>query len=810
MKSLSQIISRAVTIALCFVVATGLRAQEHPAVATVFDPMPNYLTGGKIFYEKDAKRLLKSGKWGQDTQNTGRMWTVYSDRDNNVTYSKPDASSPKKDKLKFNEPVKIAEIKNGFAHVFEDPLINNANPMAISQKAKFRGWVPMSNLLPWSVCPSNDKGIYNKALLAVNLQENASGDLGKFYSNPDTKTELGKIATTMTFFYVMKTDPKTGLVLLGQTQLLDGSSSQTLYGWVNRNSFIAWNQRSCLEPNWNPADVEFFSAGDKTYPVYDDLKKKSVGSRYKYGNRNKNDKNPATYYRMDPYKVRYPILDNNTGEKDYYRCTMFGGQGRLINSEKQEQNMADANRKLEELRLKLQNINIIFVIDGTRSMHQNFAAVKQAIKEGTKYFDTQKFKPRIGVVIYRDYADGDAMIEYLPMVKYDDPRLMNFLDNVGNKGYGANSAPGDHDLTEVLYKGIEKGLDAKAMGYTADQANIMMVVGDCGNPVDDPNSPSYESLVKKMVDLDMNLISYQVRNSNTNEAWSLFDNQMSRMLRDNMEKRYSKLDKNVKVRFVQVPYGHDLKNNVETDLYLGAKRSPEEDDKNMEPKFLADLIEQNIGNFASTIQHQIDALVLRAGQTQDMQIVNADSKVISDMTLEDNFLRLKLGDELYNAVKEQAVTFTFTGFAPKHDAAGRNYWGPVVFMSKEEFESLMGRLRPVNDAANHADRKSYIEAVKGLLRAMIPDVTDETMDKMGMSYVMQLMAGLNESTETMKGYKLVEIADENVVPQDKYVQMLNDFRKKYKNLQNILTHPYAYSYTDNGLRYYWIPLADLP
>ena len=116
----------------------------------------------------------------------------------------------------------------------------------------------------------------------------------------------------------------------------------------------------------------------------------------------------------------------------------------------------------------------------------------------------------------------------------------------------------------------------------------------------------------------------------------------------------------------------------------------------------------------------------------------------------------------------------------------------------------------MNDAANHADRKSYIEAVKGLLRAMIPDVTDETMDKMGMSYVMQLMAGLNESTETMKGYKLVEIADENVVPQDKYVQMLNDFRKKYKNLQNILTHPYAYSYTDNGLRYYWIPLADLP
>lgn len=797
-------------------VVGGMSAQgaiPRPERVKVFNPVKNYMHS-KILYKKDADRLLKSKSWGQETDPTGRIWTAYSDREENVTYSEPNMKSTPYDKLKFNEAVRIADIKDNFALVYTEPKIATPYPQ-LSNEAKVRGWIPMDALLLWAECPTNDKGIYNKALLALNLQEDVDENLGSYYLRPDSKKESGKVATTMDFYYIMKEDPTTNRYLLSKSNSLDGSSYMQLYGWVGKNSFIEWNQRSCLEPTWNKEDVKHFKSVSKTYPVYRDLKSKEPGSYYTYGKTNKHDQNPDTRHRMDPYTTRYPILDNTTNNNDYYRCTVFGGHGRIINSEEQEQEVAEAKRKMSELQERLKNINLIFVIDGTRSMKQNFAAVKQAIKDGLEYFDKQRYKPRIGVVIYRDHADGDAMIEYLPLVSYNDPRLTKFLDNVGNLGYGAESAPEDHDLTEALFLGISKALDNKTMGYTADQGNIMMVVGDCGNPAEDKTSPSQEELVKKMVDLNMNLLSYQVRNSISNEAWSLFDMQLSDILKKNMVRQYKrlKMKNEIKVSFEKSGdgYGYDLKNNLESDCFVGAKRAPIEDDKNMDPAILAKLITQNIQTFAQAIQHQIDIYNKRGdGKVPNMQLVNDSSKVISDMTLDDSFLRMKLGEKLYDALASQAATFTFTGFVPKEDASNRKFWGPVVFLSSSEFESLMGRLRPVYEAAQKTDRKTYINAVKGLLKALVPDASDEMMDKMGMDYVMQLLAGLNESTQTMKTYSLVQIADENVVDQTEYRGMINDFQRKYRRLDEIMKHPYAYSFVTGGMKYYWIPLEDLP
>ena len=160
----------------------------------------------------------------------------------------------------------------------------------------------------------------------------------------------------------------------------------------------------------------------KKFQVYHDADLKQVASYYQYGVANKNDKNPNTRFRLDPYQTRFPILDNDSKNDNVFKCTTFGGGGRSLNGEDAEMTANDL-RAVQEYTNKLQNINLIFVIDGTKSMKPYFASVKDAIKKSLDYFDTHKYNIRVGVVIYRDYADGEALTEVQPLVRYNDVRL---------------------------------------------------------------------------------------------------------------------------------------------------------------------------------------------------------------------------------------------------------------------------------------------------------------------------------------------------------------------------------------------------
>ena len=123
------------------------------------------------------------------------------------------------------------------------------------------------------------------------------------------------------------------------------------------------------------------------------------------------------------------------------------------------------------------NINIGIVIDGTSSMKPYYAAVKDAIKESVEYFPPTA-KVKVGVVIYRDYTDGDYVTECLPLTnpKYNS-ELAAFLDNGGK--YGIKSAANDKTYTEALYKGIDTALDS--FKFVDGESNILLVIGDCGN-----------------------------------------------------------------------------------------------------------------------------------------------------------------------------------------------------------------------------------------------------------------------------------------------------------------------------------------
>lgn len=769
-----------------------------------------------LINSKDIAKVEKSNKWGQNKSNTNTFWVVYSDRSDNQTYTEPKAGASKFNVLNFNEKVRIARIENGYALVYRERREGLPFPQ-ISNEAESKGWIPMSKLLLWETCPVNENDIYNKALLAVNIDKidkNQANkvDLGRSYFNPETRKVKGPIITDMTFYYVMKTDPS-GLVLLSyQSKLRDASSEKNvLYGWVESSAYVPWNQRSCLEPNWNPKVVEEFTT-TKLYHFYADSKLSTTISSYNYGVPNSIDKNYATKFRMEPEKARFPLLDNDTDRDDIYKVTSFGSAGRsvIVNSNKNNDPEIIWLRKKEQLTKQLQNINVILVIDGTKSMSPYFKSVKDAINKSFTYFDAQKYNIKVGAVIYRDYADGDAMIETQPLVNYKDPRLSKFLDNIGNKGYGASSSPADHTHTEALFAGIDAALDNHALGYNPEQANLMIVIGDCGNSEDDSKSATPETLLKKLINNRIQLMSHQVRRS-TADAWQLFDMQMSDLITNNVKEQYGRLNTGNKIRieFDRHPagIGFDVKNDNESNFFIGSMRFAKNLEQNMNPAQLSNLIEGNIGSFATAIQKQIDIINsnIEKGQTS---FVGSDKA--SSNSFDEAFLIDRMGKELYQEFKKKNTDMTCTGYAKKADTQNRPYWKPVVFLSSDELQNLMTRLRPVYEAAdNSEDRRPYYNAVKGLLQAMLPDISDDELNDMDISEASKRIAGLNEASAAVKSYTLAQLLEPRAVPNNVFIGLVNDFKTKFERLQRIGAE-YKYSYVNNGNRYYWIPIEDLP
>lgn len=761
---------------------------------------PDILLSSVVLPEKDAEGLAKSSDYGQTKvpRNT-TFWVAYSDRAENATYTEAGGST-RFGILEFNEKVRIAQVRNGYALVYTEPQEDIAYPM-ISQFAKCKGWVPMKNLLLWHSCPANEAGIYNKALLCVNLDKDSGADLGKMYMNPANKSKFERLKTDMNFYFVMKKEGN--LALLARNHTMDGLSDKVLCGWVAEQSYVAWNQRSCLEPTWSHKDVEYFADESATIRVYADKQLQKCVTMVPFA-RKSSERYDKHLYRMNPDNLRFPLLDNGTDA--LYNCSSFGtaeGGGHVYNEEpKTQQEGGSALGYTENVLNQMTNINIGVVIDGTSSMEDFYKPVKDAIKEGRKFFG-DKYKVRVGIVIYRDHGDGEYATEVFPLTNPDNPRLDQFLDSGGR--YGVKSASSDRTLEEAMYLGMNTALDK--LGFKPEQSNILLVVGDCGNDRADTKI-SREQLVDKIVEKNVHLMGFQVR-SGTEDAFGLFNNQMLFLMKSSLEKKYAKLMKDTKVQITETKDGYKLINDYRSNLYIGSHSYPLSG-QSMPVAKLSTLIQDAIQYCSESVQFQIDLIAVVGGG--DGGFDPAEVEKNDALKINENYLIEKLGKERYEQIKKANSLLTFKGYSQKVHKSGRSFFKPVVFISSDELNSLIERLAPVNEAAviQTNDREPYVKAMKALIRSMVPDVTDDIMNAMGVEEVMAMANGLNEAAGALKGRSMMEIANPQVVPHAEYAGLVSDFKRKFSMLQRLKSQPYKYTRTFNGIKYYWLPVEDLP
>ncbi len=789
---------------LAFICLCTIANADTSLPQTVTASLPKILLKNTV-KSSEIATIKSSNEWGQNNK-SNKFWTVYSDRANNQTYTGPSASSGEYKSLAFNAQVRIAKIQGDFALVYEEKEKGISYPH-ISTSAVSMGWIPMKNLLLWNSCPTNEVGIYNKALIVMNLDNISSStkaDMGKLYKNPATKSGQTTLRSSMNFFFVMK-EADNGLVLLAKECKMEGYTYQVLYGWVSKDSYIPWNERTCLEPNWKPAVAEQMSG--KTIPVYGNSSLSNIRCQFPLGRKNTVTTTRSTMYRMNPNEMRYPLLDNETGNKNIFKVTAFArpdGSAHVAPIPEDEGGTDIIDEGLKDKSI----INLIVVIDGTSSMENYYPPTQEIIRRAYDFFGKENKTVKVGIVIYRDYSDGNFVTEHLSMRKPTDPSITSFLKNGGK--YGIKSSPNDHTYAEALYKGLELALDNTTMGYSPKNSNLMIVIGDCGNDLNDHKCISDTEIIKRCVKNNIQLSAFQVRNNNE-QSFLLFRQQMDKIVRENMKAQYARLGNGVKGRFAEISdgSGYNFKTNLPKDknFYIGSTRNAQLG-KNMDIAKLYDIVKNSYLQFSEAIDAQMGTII-RA--TETIAIHDGEDGGVTSTSVDMAYLKTIFSDKEIADLKKANSLMAFQGYTSQktQDDNAYEYWKPIVYISSDEFASLMETLQKVMNAANEgsSDRKPYINSIKALVRAMVPDITEKEIDEKGYDEVMALISGLPVQTDQTKRIPIIKIAD---LPQVEFDGIIADFRNKYNKLKKIREQAYPFSIEHNKTRWYWIPVEDLP
>jgi len=705
------------------------------------------------------------------------FWVVYSDRENNVTYTSPNSSSTVYKVLNLMTKVTIAKIENGFALIYDEE--NSSVFPNISKSAKSLGWIDIDNLLLWNSCPVDEHRIYDKGLVVNNLDEvraNDDVDLSpNFKSSPMLNKNTLNEARSLEFYFIYKETDNAYLV--GKQNIINGSLSEegAILGWISKSKLTRWNKRVCLEPVYGENNVSKMKDGISP-AIF--LEKSDAIAFQKNGKMENVLAKPAvTKDRMSPYLFRYPIL--STQNKGIHNVITVGNMESRSGGD-----LSEARRKLEELKKKQSKINVVFVVDGTSSMKLYFKPIVEALISSTDKIDKARF--RFGAVVYRDYIDKDEAIESMALTNNVNS-IISFLSDIN-----AKSSPND-DLPEALYLGLETALSRK-IGFEKDESNFIILVGDAGNHLNDKEGRTQSRVVDKLVDYSVNLIAFQANNGN-DPTYTDFITQSSNMIKQTIKQA---VGASVDLKTTKPQYRETvLKGRSDKTIIVGGIAFCDLG-KSPSPQKLESFIGDKINDFNDQVKKWISDL--------ERLTTGGGAQVWSPEITE--WMRKKgFSDRQIKAL--QGEDLKVNGFtASEVESPDVKVFDYVMFLSKAELEELLDNLNKVYKPITPNRRKDFQDAMKSLALSYIGQNGD--YDNYEVDEIMKsVLGGVPYLSNSLKGIKLKDILEPRRISDAQLDDYLSSFKQSITNLERIEANR-MYYFESNGQRYYWIPIDEMP
>lgn len=468
-------------------------------------------------------------------------WFVWSDCSNNPVYLSSDLGE-KIAELEYRAACAVVQVKNESLLLarFEDVQ----NGFLITGK-KAIGWVDFDKLLLWDNCLKTEQCLIDKKALIINVVDSDNlhtpGQTPKFLNGPGSDYEaIGDAGAGISqFYFVYKASGD--YLLLGRSLAMKQSEfPDVLLGWIPKKYCTIWNTNLALEINWHPDAVSERELLSNKVTVWEN---EMDAASFDKSGKFLLIESPTYQERTNGFKNRFiPLEQNNNPTGNEINQPIKVGMINDIFPAFDTAQVEQMYRFLDMLD-KLQKINIIFVIDASKSMQSYSASIPNAmqnamrmIKEKHSNESSLQNEFRFGAVLFRDGAEEQIVQSYGSQLSNNIDELGLWIKTNMNPQYNKN----DKDIPEALYFGMQQAMEL----YSPDpeETNYMIVIGDAGDHQNPDKVRTYireDEIIHDLANLKMNLLAYQVNRpqTKTNEnPYQDFENQLKRIMINSAKK----------------------------------------------------------------------------------------------------------------------------------------------------------------------------------------------------------------------------------------------------------------------------------
>jgi hypothetical protein len=813
--------------------ATGLVAQQNMNAQEIPSKAIDMPTKFLKMHDKMPPEIKSTD------ERSGTVWIVYSLKTDNPTFDAPGSSVEKK-KAQFLEKFYVAETSGKFAHIVKDKDFISAK-WEFSETAIDYGWIHMSNLILSPNCLHTQKSEIALKCMVLNTVGSIQNQktvstmdhevVNYFYDPGLTKKteEHSQLFQILYVYNINRVGDKPVSVLVGTTPKVgksdESSVENVIKGWVDYNRLTLWDTRIAFEPNFESnAAIErkqkgvkasVFTSSEKAVEFTKGIPvnpKFILWSNDSFENR-----------RIGDWR-RFPYLDSLQG---LYKVGCMGdikdstGMNKILTLDED----AAIKRQHGLIQLSTRVINVVFVVDGTKSMGDYYQssivpAIQEIIQQLNKY-PTQNVL-RFGGVVYRDVLEGNRLIETKSLTEKNRVNeVITFFKNIDANDYVDVSKP------EAVYYGLKTAL--RNVIINPDETNVIILIGDAGNHAE-PSDKTFvdeKSLVSLMAERRIYCVVFQAHNE-PELTYDDFQDQTKRLLLGMGKILYKAADTVRKaadyqygdVYWAETPKGSNVWELKNSGRYASAIYAAKGETKNTA------LLKEQIVKAFTDADNFTNSIITGANQiieegkplTQAIEDVKeenikfkggAGSSSYADAYgpgLIEYFRNLGIPQETISKLFQERWQFYSEGYIPKSvDVLKEPPFVKSLLYSAEEFAKMVTIINKLEEARNATERRERLEETWREVLSDYIGLPREQAGEMTVGEATNMLFGIPGLKSFIKDIKINDISDPSRLPEKElanYCIMIGSKRGKLLQILNAVEP--REMFVTNNTKYYWI------
>lgn len=773
-------------------------------------------------------------------------WIVVSDREKNKAYEKPDLNSKVKSTVNFKDWFYVVDSNKDWVKVVKARRSGGLGIKAIQEDV---GWIPKKNLILWTNSLIDPKSLIHRKVFLLNkvkdmefILKSDNKEIVKIYKTPTGANTIGN-KSIYEFYFVYKRE-NNRLLIGKESRFSTNSIDDVMVGWVREAKASKWNTRIALEPNFS--DVAFDERNnDRSKRVVGFM---DPGGATAYANSGilledkilwDNDpvtRNPVELAsdgkRLRGEVVRFPMIDNN---EKYFRTGAIAevttqSMIDLVKSEIDEVKWATISADVQENNKKREFFNVMFLIEGTRSMYNYKQALLNALDNlETKFPDNVKLK--YGVAVYRDTPEKElGKLFEIQELTPDKSKVVNFLDQVEFDSWNDNDdwTAARYGLLETLKKG----------GFSTSESNIIVTLGNFGDFKNDvvrgvaAEEGKDETLVERddiltfLDKLDMHMVSIQCV-SERNRQGTSFNKLMRTMMLEASQRQHRDY-----VQLKEYFPGFKVSNPSMADLLDGNDLAVENGPsfgRLVKPPLSNSMKGADVENYimesVKQIYDRVDKFraemsdLTENGNAMDQSTGTWSPAIAREVYRMLNKAQKGKGyseDDLKKIVHEKYHLYREIYVAKKSGKSENSALSYVLFMPYEDLVTYIDNLKRLADAYDSSpdkQRDALMATFTELLKQFTgnDNLSKREVEKFSSTELAARMQGVEkEGLEfgSRMNFEIGDIRNEKKMSDERLSQLIEEILDKTKELNRIreLGKKYEFCYPTSNNVYFWVPV----